>query len=62
MLDSWVRYEQQAKEDEQASLARAVIDKVMKDLSDDKTQRDILNNAVLEVERRYFNIILVSRN
>jgi len=51
VLDSWVRYEQQAKENEQAQLARAVIDKVMKDLDDEKTQREILSGAIAEVEQ-----------
>ena len=51
VLDSWVRYEQQVKESEQAQLAQTVIDKVLKSLSDEKTQRDILTNAVAEVER-----------
>lgn len=51
VLDSWVRYEQQQKESEQADLAKTVIDKVMKSLQDEKTQRDILQAAVAEVER-----------
>jgi len=51
VLDSWVRYEQQAKESEQAELAKAVIDKVLKSIQDEKTQRDILANAVAEVEQ-----------
>lgn len=53
VLDSWVRYEQQQKEEEQAQLARTVIDKVLKSLSEEKTQRDILAGAILEVERTY---------
>ena len=53
VLDSWVRYEQQVKESEQAQLAQTVIDKVLKSLSDEKTQRDILTNAVAEVEREW---------
>ena len=51
VLDSWVRFEQQAKESEQAQLAKAVIDKVMKGLTEEKTQREILASAVAEVER-----------
>jgi len=51
VLDSWVRFEQQAKENEQAQLARAVIDKVMKGLGEEKTQREILAGAVVEVEQ-----------
>lgn len=51
VLDSWVRYEQQAKEAEQAQLARTVIDKVLASLKDEKAQKDILVGAVVEVER-----------
>jgi F-type H+-transporting ATPase subunit b len=54
VLDSWVRYEQQAKEAEQAQLARTVIDKVLKSLQDEKAQKDILLGAVTEVERTCF--------
>jgi len=50
-LDSWVRYEQQAKENEQAALAKSVIEKVLKTIQDEKTQKDILASAVAEVER-----------
>lgn len=53
VLDSWVRYEQQAKESEQAELAKTVIDNVLKSIKDEKTQRDILAGAVAEVEREY---------
>jgi F-type H+-transporting ATPase subunit b len=53
VLDSWVRYEQQAKEAEQAQLAKSVIEKVLKSLSDEKAQKDILLSAVAEVEREY---------
>ncbi|TDL26642.1 ATP synthase [Rickenella mellea] len=51
VLDSWVRFEQQQKEDEQQQLARAVIDKVMKSIGDEKTQKDVLMNAIAEVEQ-----------
>ncbi|KZT56850.1 ATP synthase [Calocera cornea HHB12733] len=51
VLDSWVRYEQQAKENEQAELARSVIEKVMADIQSEKTQREILLNAVAEIEQ-----------
>ena len=53
VLDSWVRFEQQQKESEQAELAKAVIDNVLKSIRDEKTQRDILAGAVAEVERTY---------
>lgn len=54
VLDSWVRYEQQVKESEQAALAKTVIDKVLKSLSDEKAQKDILLATVAEVEREWF--------
>ena len=50
VLDSWVRYEQQEKEREQADLTKSVIDKVVASLRDEKVQRDILVNAVAEIE------------
>ena len=53
MLDSWVRYEQQVKESEQAALADAVIANVMKSLGDEKTQKEILASAVAEIERMF---------
>lgn len=56
VLDSWVRYEQQAKEAEQAQLAKSVIEKVLKSLSDEKAQKDILLSAVAEVEREYYGL------
>ncbi|KZV82150.1 ATP4, subunit B of the stator stalk of mitochondrial F1F0 ATP synthase [Exidia glandulosa HHB12029] len=51
VLDSWVRYEQQQKESEQAELAKTVISKVMASLQDEKTKREILLGAVAEVEQ-----------
>lgn len=53
VLDSWVRYEQQQKESEQAALTKTVIDKVLASLKDEKTQKDILLSAVAEVEREF---------
>ena len=52
VLDSWVRFEQQQKESEQADLAKSVIDNVLKSIRDEKTQRDILAGAIAEVERK----------
>ncbi|KAF8514629.1 hypothetical protein BU17DRAFT_68291 [Hysterangium stoloniferum] len=51
VLDSWARFEQQAKEAEQADLAKSIIDKVMKNIQDEKTQKEILSNAVAEIEQ-----------
>lgn len=53
VLDSWVRFEQQEKESEQAELAKTVIERVTKSLTDAKNQQDILNNAIAEVERKF---------
>ncbi|KAF5379538.1 hypothetical protein D9615_006547 [Tricholomella constricta] len=51
VLDSWVRYEQQQKESEQADLTRTVIAKVLASIKDEKTQKDIILSAVAEVEQ-----------
>ncbi|CCM01276.1 uncharacterized protein FIBRA_03325 [Fibroporia radiculosa] len=51
VLDSWVRFEQQQKESEQAELAKTVIANVLKNINDDKTQKEILTSAVAEVEQ-----------
>ncbi|KAI0791924.1 ATP synthase [Abortiporus biennis] len=51
VLDSWVRYEQQAKESEQAQLAKTVIENVLNSIKDEKTQKDILVGALAEVEQ-----------
>ncbi|RDB18498.1 ATP synthase subunit 4, mitochondrial [Hypsizygus marmoreus] len=51
VLDSWVRYEQQLKESEQADLTKNVIEKVLAGLKDEKTQKDIILAAVTEVEQ-----------
>lgn len=49
-LDSWVRFEAQAREAEQKELVNSVIGKVLKDLEDSKTQKDILAQAVADIE------------
>jgi hypothetical protein len=51
VLDSWVRFEQQQKEEEQANLTKSVIENVLKSIKDEKTQKDILLGAIAEVER-----------
>ncbi|KIL69049.1 hypothetical protein M378DRAFT_157284 [Amanita muscaria Koide BX008] len=51
VLDSWVRYEQQLKESEQAELTKTVIDHVLASIKDEKVQREILLNSVVEVEQ-----------
>ncbi|KAI0794710.1 ATP synthase [Fomes fomentarius] len=51
VLDSWVRFEQQAKESEQQDLVKSVVDSVLKGLSNERTQKDILTTAVAEIEQ-----------
>jgi len=51
VLDSWVRFEQQEKEREQADITKSVIDKVIASLNNEKVQKDILANAVAEIEQ-----------
>lgn len=50
VLDSWVRYEGQQREEEQRQLAQSVIQKVLDSLKDEKTQKQILDDAVTEIE------------
>ncbi|KAK2459620.1 hypothetical protein APHAL10511_008375 [Amanita phalloides] len=51
VLDSWVRHEQQLKESEQAELTKAVIDKVLASIKEEKIQREILVSSIAEVEQ-----------
>lgn len=51
VLDSWVRYEAAEREQEQKLLAETVIKKVQESLTDDKLQKQILDNAVSEIEQ-----------
>ncbi|KAF9814331.1 hypothetical protein IEO21_05174 [Rhodonia placenta] len=51
VLDSWVRFEQQEKENEQAELAKTIIANVLKSVNDEKTQKEILTSAVAEIEQ-----------
>lgn len=53
MLDSWVRFEQQAKESEQAELTKTIITKVLSSLGEERTQREILNGAIAEIDGKY---------
>jgi Mitochondrial ATP synthase B chain precursor (ATP-synt_B) len=50
VLDSWVRYEQQVKENEQADLVKAILEKVNAGIKDEKVQKEILAAALAEVE------------
>ncbi|ORX50888.1 hypothetical protein DM01DRAFT_250308 [Hesseltinella vesiculosa] len=52
-LDSWVRHEASVRESEQKQLAAYLIQKIQKDLEDPKIQQQILDQAVLDVERKF---------
>ena len=62
VLDSWVRYEQQEKEAEQAQLVKAVVENVMKTIGEDKTQKEALAWAVAEVERKSPFLFFIERS
>ena len=55
VLDSWVRFEQQEKENEQARLVKTIVDNVLKNVSEEKTQKDVLAWAVSEADREYLS-------
>ncbi|GAB5590472.1 atp4 subunit B of the stator stalk of mitochondrial F1F0 ATP synthase [Umbelopsis nana] len=50
-LDSWVRYEASVREREQKQLAAFLIEKIQKDLEDPKIQQQILDQAVIDVQK-----------
>ncbi|KAG1469202.1 hypothetical protein G6F56_003390 [Rhizopus delemar] len=50
-LDSWVRHEASLREREQKQLAAYLIEKINKDLEDPKIQQQILDQAILDVQR-----------
>ena len=52
-MESWVRYEGQVKQRQQRELADAVIAKIEKDLEDPKVLRQILDQSVKDVERKF---------
>ncbi|KAI8914001.1 hypothetical protein DFJ77DRAFT_440881 [Powellomyces hirtus] len=51
ILDAWVRHETAVRESQQKDLAASVINKVKEILANEKTQRDILNQSLAEIER-----------
>ena len=51
VLDSWVRFESQQRESEQAQLTETVINNVTKQINDDKFQKDTLAQAVADIEQ-----------
>lgn len=50
-MDSWVRYEQQQREAEQAALVQSVRDSVEAELSKPAFRRQLLEEALGQVER-----------
>ena len=54
VLDSWARHEQQEKENEQTRLVKTIVGNVLKSVSEEKTQKDVLVWAISEVERECF--------
>ena len=52
VLDSWVRYEGQVKTRQQRELADSIIGKIDKELENPKVLKQILDQAVADVERK----------
>lgn len=52
-LDSWVRHETNLREREQKQLASYLIEKINKQLLDPKIQQQILDQAILDVQRKF---------
>jgi F-type H+-transporting ATPase subunit b len=52
VLDSWVRYEGQVKVRQQKELADSVIAKIEKELENPKVLKQILDQAVADVESK----------
>ncbi|KAI9274228.1 hypothetical protein BY458DRAFT_507655 [Sporodiniella umbellata] len=50
-LDSWVRHEASLREREQKALAAHLIEKINKDLADPKIQQQLLDQAILDIQR-----------
>ncbi|KAI7863343.1 hypothetical protein BDF14DRAFT_1998537 [Spinellus fusiger] len=50
-LDSWVRHEANVRDREQKQLATYLMNKIQKDLQDPNVQQQILNQAILDVEK-----------
>lgn len=59
VLDSWVRFEAQEREAEQALLTETVIKKVADSLREEKAQKQILDNAVSEIERTFAHLTML---
>ncbi|KAI8977987.1 hypothetical protein BDB01DRAFT_747208 [Pilobolus umbonatus] len=50
-LDSWVRHEANVRDREQKQLAAYLMEKISKDLQDSKIQQQLLDQAILDVQR-----------
>lgn len=55
VLDSWVRYEGQVKQRQQRELAESVIAKIEKELENPKVLKQILDQSVADVERKFYS-------
>ena len=60
VLDSWVRYEGQVKARQQKELAESVIGKIVKELENPKVLKQILDQAVADVESKFTGSIAVT--
>lgn len=52
-MDSWVRYEQSVKQRQQKELADTIIAKIETELNDPKVLKQILDQSVKDVERKF---------
>jgi F-type H+-transporting ATPase subunit b len=52
VLDSWVRYEGQVKQRQQRELADSIIARIEKELQNPKVLKQILDQAVQDVESK----------
>lgn len=59
VLDSWVRYEGQVKQRQQKELAESIIGKITKELENPRTLQQILNQSVVDVERKSDNEVVI---
>ena len=59
VLDSWVRYEGQVRQQQQRELADTVIAKIEKELEDPKVLKRILDQSIQDVEREYSMLLIL---
>ena len=53
VLDSWVRFEQQQREDEQAALVKAVRENIEAELVKPAFKKQLLEEALTQIEREW---------